>query len=207
MEIAVTFVSTILVISKVFLSLPPPISSCSISVPPINIWTFPLLESKVDVTSPIDFAGNEVDSFERTSETASKFITGDIVISSENGKSNWSEPVNEYVVSGKDELANDDEYCKAFIVYVLIPVALSITGADSGGAPLPEFTSIGVDNENKFFRWARIVALCPLGFGERVVGSYINWFTFDVTISWGALSPSSNLYTVSNSTCSSIDAV
>ena len=92
---AVTFVSTIEVISNVFLFLPPPTSSCSIWVPPINIWTFPLLELNPPGTSPVDFAGNEVDSFERTSEIPSKFITGDIVISSENGNSNWSEPVNE----------------------------------------------------------------------------------------------------------------
>ena len=92
-------------------------------------------------------------------------------------------------------------------MYVSIPVALSVTGPTNGGAPLPEFASIGVDNENKFFLCALTVILCPLGFGERVVGSYVNWFAFDVTISWGALSPSSNLYTVSNSSSSSIEAV
>jgi len=37
-------------------------------------------------------------------------------------------------------------------VYVSIPVPLSVTGPTNGGAPLPEFTSIGVDNENKFLR-------------------------------------------------------
>ena len=45
--------------------------------------------------SPVDFAGNDVDSFDNTSETASKLITLERVISSEKSIPNWSEPVNE----------------------------------------------------------------------------------------------------------------
>ena len=56
------------------------------------------------------------------------------------------------------------------IVYVSTPVVLSVE-PDIPGAPLPEFTVIGVENDAKFFLLAFIVILCPCGFADKVVGS------------------------------------
>ena len=190
---------------NVFFVLPPSSSSCCIELLPINICTEPLDGTNPPRTSPVDFAWNEVASFDNTIETASKLTTLEIVISSVCSFPNTSEPVNWYVTSSNEFAENDDENWVAEIVYESIPFTVSTKLR--GGLLLPLLIVIGVTKDAKFFLCALTVILCPLGFGERVVGSYINWFAFDVTISWGALSPSSNLNTVSNSSLSSKDAV
>ena len=42
------------------------------------------------------------------------------------------------------------------------------------GLLLPLLIVIGVTKDAKFFLYSSTVILCELGFGERVVGSYIN---------------------------------
>ena len=64
-------------------------------MPPIYICTEPLDAANPPVTSPVDLAGNAVDSFVRIIDTASKLITFDKVISSVCELPNTSEPVNE----------------------------------------------------------------------------------------------------------------
>ena len=82
----------------------------------MNICTEPLDGTKFPKTSPVDFAGKDVDSFESTSETASKLITLERVISSDCSFPKTSEPVNSYVTESKSLDANDDENSVAEIV-------------------------------------------------------------------------------------------